>query len=80
MTVICSFFITYCFGQKIDMARAEYTNIPQVNSENSINRFRAFVNRPIILAREVNYLIPGIEYRNNDINFTEDLYLWRIKP
>jgi hypothetical protein len=72
-TVICFFFITYCFGQETDMERVEYTDIAQVNSENSINLFRAFVNLPISLAWKGSYLIPGIEYRKFQPNWSFSL-------
>ena len=70
--VIFSFFITaFCYGQETDLARIEYTYIPQVNSKNSINRFRAFVNLPLKLGWEGCYLIPGIEYRNFDLDIND---------
>ena len=71
MTVICFFFATICFAQETDLARLEYTYIPQVNSENSINRFRAFVNLPLKLGWEGCYIIPGIEYRNLDMDIND---------
>jgi len=73
MTVIYFFFITYCFGQETDLERVAYTDIPQVNSENSINRFRALVNLPISLARIGSYLTPDIEYRKFQPNWSFSL-------
>ena len=43
--------------------RVEWTRIPQVDSDNSVSRVRAFINFPIPLSWEGSYLIPGFEYR-----------------
>jgi hypothetical protein len=70
--VVFSFFITiFSYGQETDLARLEYTYIPQVNSENSINRLRTFVNLPLKLGWEGGYLIPGFEYRNLDMDIND---------
>jgi hypothetical protein len=45
--------------------------IPQSNSNNSINRFRGFVNFPIPLDWEGSYLVPGLEYRNVDLDIED---------
>ena len=58
-------------SQETDLARLEYTFIPQSQSDNSVNRIRAFVNYPIKLGEEGSYLIPGIEYRNLDLDFED---------
>ncbi|MEM7186835.1 MAG: DUF6268 family outer membrane beta-barrel protein [Bacteroidota bacterium] len=58
-------------GQSTDLARVEYTRIPQANSENSVSRFRAFVNFPIELKWEGSYLIAGVEYRNIDFDLED---------
>lgn len=58
-------------SQETDLARLEYTFIPQSKSDNSVNRIRAFVNYPIKLGSEGSYLIPGIEYRNLDLDFED---------
>lgn len=58
-------------AQTTDLARVEYTYIPQSNSENSVGRFRAFVNFPIELNWEGSYLIAGLEYRNVDFDFED---------
>ncbi|MBT8261867.1 MAG: hypothetical protein KJO05_03530 [Bacteroidia bacterium] len=62
---------TSLFGQATDLARIEYTFIPQSNSNNSINRFRGFVNFPIPLEWDGSYLVPGIEYRNVDLDIED---------
>jgi hypothetical protein len=59
------------FAQTSDLVRIEYTGIPQVDSKNSINRFRAFVNFPIKLGWDGYYLIPGVEYRNFDLDIKD---------
>ena len=53
-----------CCGQTTDLLRAEWTRVPQVDSDNSISRVRAFINFPIPLSWEGSYLIPGFEYRH----------------
>jgi hypothetical protein len=58
-------------AQETDLARLEYTFIPQSNSDNSVNRIRTFVNFPIKLGWEGSYLIPGVEYRNLDLDFED---------
>ena len=60
-------------GQATDLARIEYTLIPQANSNNSINRFRGFVNFPIPLGPDGSYLVPGIEYRNVDLDIEDEV-------
>ena len=58
-------------AQTTDLARLEYTLIPQANSDNSINRFRGFVNFPIPLEWDGSYLVPGLEYRNVDLDIED---------
>ena len=65
-------------AQTTDLARLEYTLIPQANSDNSINRFRGFVNFPIPLEWDGSYLVPGLEYRNVDLDI-EDRVPFDIK-
>ncbi len=59
------------YSQTTDLGRIEYTFLPQSNSKNSINRFRAFVNYPIKLKWDESYLIPGVEYRNFDLDIKD---------
>ncbi len=54
-------------GQSADLARIEYTNFPQSNSDNSFSRFRSSLKFPVKLNDSGAYLIPGIQYEN--INF-----------
>jgi hypothetical protein len=58
-------------AQDTDIARIEYTYVPQTNSDNTINRFRGFVNFPIRMGWEGSYLIPGVEYRNVDLDIED---------
>lgn len=58
-------------AQTSDLARIEYTYIPQANSKNSVSRYRAFVNYPFQLGWEGSYLIAGVEYRNLDLDFKD---------
>jgi hypothetical protein len=71
MVVLSFFNTTICAAQETDLARVEYTYIPQVNSKNSINRFRTFVNIPLKLGWEGRYVIPGIEYRKFDLDIND---------
>ncbi|CAM4269070.1 DUF6268 family outer membrane beta-barrel protein [Gillisia hiemivivida] len=54
-------------AQSADLARIEYTNFPQSNSDNSFSRFRSSLKFPVKLNDSGAYLIPGIQYEN--INF-----------
>lgn len=69
--VFCLFFSVIGFSQTSDLARIEYTYVPQVNSKNSINRFRGFVNYPIKIGNKGDYFIPGVEYRNTDLDIKD---------
>lgn len=62
ITLLLSFGL--CCGQTTDLMRFEWTRIPQVDSDNSVSRARAFINFPIPLGWEGSYLIPGFEYRH----------------
>lgn len=64
-------FITacgYCLGQPTDLIRAEWTRIPQIDSDNSVSRVRAFINFPIPLKWDGSYLIPGFEFRHINLD------------
>ncbi|MBZ0327875.1 MAG: DUF6268 family outer membrane beta-barrel protein [Altibacter sp.] len=73
LLVVCSLFcMLSLFSQETDLARLEYTFIPQSKSDNSVNRVRAFVNFPIKLGwGNSSYLVPGVEYRNLDLDFED---------
>jgi len=58
-------------AQTTDLARLEYTYIPQSNSENTVSRVRAFINLPVELNWEGSYLIAGLEYRNIDFDLKD---------
>ncbi len=65
-------------AQSSDLFRIEYLNIPNNNSENSINRFRTFFQLPLEFKKD-NYIVVGGEYRYIDLGLhdvpfsTEDL-------
>ncbi len=70
----CIFFLCFTnivLAQTTDLARMEYTYIPQAKSDNSVSRFRTFFNFPIEMGWEGSYLVPGIEYRNLDLDFED---------
>lgn len=71
MILFCLFFPDSCFSQTLDLARIEYTFVPQVNSKNTVNRFRGFVNYPIRVGTKGCYIISGIEYRNIDLDIKD---------
>ncbi|WP_194851319.1 DUF6268 family outer membrane beta-barrel protein [Nonlabens antarcticus] len=59
-------------AQTTDLARVEYLNIPFSKSDNSIQRYRAFIQAPIPLDNDLNKLIViGLEYRYVDINIKD---------
>ncbi len=73
LLIIGLFFTCLTYSQTTDIARIEYTTIPQSNSENSIIRFRGFVNYPFSLGWEGSYIIPGIEYRYIDLDIEDSV-------
>lgn len=59
------------FSQLTDLARLEYSFIPQSNSEDQYTRLRASLNYPIELKKD-SYLIVGAEYNKIILNLEED--------
>lgn len=60
-----------CFAQETDLARIEYSHIPQSKSGNSVSRYRAFINAPFRIKDDTDYLILRLEYRYSDLNFKD---------
>lgn len=60
-------------AQTSDLGRIEYTFIPQTNSNNSLDRFRGFVNFPIKVNDSGCYLVPGIEFRNMGLDIEDEV-------
>jgi len=59
-------------AQTTDLARVEYMNIPFSKSDNSIQRYRALIQAPIPLDKDLNKIIVvGLEYRYLDINIKD---------
>ncbi|WGK63768.1 DUF6268 family outer membrane beta-barrel protein [Croceiramulus getboli] len=58
-------------AQLTDLARVEYTYFPQSDSDNSFRRFRALANIPLVMGWEGHYLVPGIEYRNVNLQYED---------
>ena len=71
------FSITVLFAliaqaQSTDIARVEYMRIPFSNSDNSVGRFRALLQVPIPLDKELNkILVAGFEYRNVNVDIKD---------
>lgn len=63
--------ITVCFAQLTDLARLEYSFIPQTKSEDQYTRLRALLNYPIEV-KEDTYFIIGAEYNNVILNLEEN--------
>lgn len=59
------------FGQLTDLARLEYSFIPQTKSEDKYTRLRLLLNYPVKLKNE-RYLIIGGEYNRILLNLEED--------
>jgi hypothetical protein len=65
------FFITqFSIAQLTDLARLEYSFIPQSNSEDQYTRLRALLNYPIEL-KEDTYFVIGAEYNRVLLNLEE---------
>jgi hypothetical protein len=58
-------------AQVSDLARLEYTYIPQADSENRVSRIRAFVNYPIRRGWEGSFIVVGLEYIKLDLDFED---------
>ncbi|MGJ8684209.1 MAG: hypothetical protein ACSHWW_06280 [Nonlabens sp.] len=59
-------------AQTTDLARIEYMEIPFSKSDNSIKRYRAFLQAPIPLDKDFNKIIVvGLDYRYVDINLKD---------
>lgn len=71
------FSITVLFAlsaqaQSTDIARVEYMHIPFSNSDNAVGRFRALLQVPIPLDKELNKIIvAGFEYRNVNVDIKD---------
>ena len=71
------FSITVLFAlsaqaQSTDIARIEYMHIPFSNSDNAVGRFRALLQVPIPLDKDLNKIIvAGFEYRNVNIDIKD---------
>ncbi|WP_396600428.1 DUF6268 family outer membrane beta-barrel protein [Algibacter sp. R77976] len=70
--VLCfSFVCNLSIAQLTDIARLEYSFIPQSNSEDHYTRLKALFNYPIKV-KEDNYLILGAEYNRVFLNLEEE--------
>ncbi len=67
----CLVVVSNIYGQATDLARIEYTNFPQSNSDNTFSRFHTFFKLPIKLNEEGAYLIPGLEYENVNFQYND---------
>ncbi|EDP97516.1 DUF6268 family outer membrane beta-barrel protein [Kordia algicida OT-1] len=64
--LICLFFLsaTTAYAQLGDLARIDYTYIPNAKSDVEYTRFRALFNYPIKLKDNDTYLFLGLDYSN----------------
>ncbi|MDG1728377.1 MAG: DUF6268 family outer membrane beta-barrel protein [Algibacter sp.] len=70
--VVCFLFVfQFSIAQLTDLARLEYSFIPQSNSEDQYTRLRAILNYPIEV-KEGSYLIVGAEYNRIFLNLEEN--------
>ncbi len=62
------------YGQLSDLARVDYTYIPNAKSDVEFTRMRALFNYPIKLQKEGTYLFLGMDYSNihlkSDVDFS----------
>ena len=65
------FIFQFATAQLTDIARLEYSFIPQSNSEDQYTRLRALFNYPIEI-KEDSYLILGAEYNRIFLNLEEN--------
>ena len=69
MLLVC--FIHFAEAQLTDLARLEYSFIPNSKSEDNYTRLRALVNYPIKI-KDKDYLIIGAEYNRILLNLEDD--------
>ena len=70
--ILCFFFVCqFSTAQLTDIARLEYSFIPQSKSEDQYTRLRALFNYPIEI-KEDSYLILGAEYNRIFLNLEEN--------
>ena len=62
LTFLAVFFVVNLSAQTSDLFRIEYLNIPNGNSNNSINRFRTLFQLPLKI-KDNSYLVIGGDYR-----------------
>lgn len=70
--ILCLLFSAYASAQLSDLARIEYTSIPQGNSDIKYSRFRALFNYPVKLKSEGSYLFLGLDYSHMDLYMDEN--------
>jgi len=59
-------------AQTSDLLRVEYLNIPNNNSENSVERLRAFFQLPLKI-NESDYFVISGDYRNTRLDFNNEV-------
>ena len=60
-----------CYAQLSDIARVDYTYIPESNSSIGYNRIRVLFNAPIKLKKESTYLFLGLDYSNINLKIED---------
>ncbi|WP_028377731.1 hypothetical protein [Leeuwenhoekiella sp. MAR_2009_132] len=64
--------VTSVQAQSTDIARVEYMYVPFSNSQNNVGRFRALLQVPIPLDKELDkILVAGFEYRNTNVDIND---------
>ncbi len=69
--ISCFNFTVHC--QDTNLARLEYTNIPQSKSDNAYSRFGFSGNYPIKLNDKGSYLVLSFEYRFNHLQLEDPI-------
>lgn len=60
------------YAQLSDLARIDYTFIPNTRSDVEFTRFRALFNYPIKLTSDGTYLLLGLDYSNIQLQFEKE--------
>lgn len=69
---LISLFSLGISAQTTDLARIEYLNLPYSKSGNSLQRYRALIQAPILLDKErKRIIVVGLEYRYIDITIKD---------
>ena len=72
MALLILFCSTMSQAQLSDIARVDYTHLPNANSDIAYSRLRALFNYPVKLKKEGTYLFLGLDYSRINLSIDEN--------